>query len=59
VPQRPQKVRVTDGDELNSTGWPAVNEKFSELRCIHGTIAAAEAFRQLRHWHVPLINGSP
>lgn len=32
VPHRSQEVLVTDGDEL---------------RCSHGTIAAAEAFRQL------------
>jgi hypothetical protein len=59
VPQCPQNDRVTGGDELNSTGWPAVKTKSSDLTCIHGTIAAAEAFRQLRHWQVPLMSGSP
>jgi hypothetical protein len=49
VPQRPQNVRVTDGDELYSTGLPTVNDRSSAFTCDHGTIAAAEAFRQLRH----------
>jgi hypothetical protein len=49
VPQRPQKVRVTDGEELYSTGFPTVNAKSSAFTYDHGTIAAAEALRQLRH----------
>jgi hypothetical protein len=50
---------VTEGDELNSTGWPEVKEKFADSRCIQGTIAAAEAFRHVRHWQVALTSGSP
>jgi hypothetical protein len=49
VPQRPQKVRVTDGEELYSTGFPAVNAKAPSFTYDHGTIAAAEALRQVRH----------
>jgi hypothetical protein len=49
VPQRPQNVRVTDGEELYSTGYPEVNAKSSAFTYVHGTIAAAEALRQLRH----------
>jgi hypothetical protein len=49
VPQCPQKARVTDGEDLYSTGFPAVNAKSSAFTYDHGTIAAAEALRQLRH----------
>ena len=49
VPQRPQKVRVTDAEELYSTGFPEVNAKSPAFTFDHGTIAAAEALRQLRH----------
>jgi len=49
VPQRPQKDLVTDGEELYSTGFPAVNAKASAFTYDHGTIAAAEALRQVRH----------
>jgi dihydrofolate reductase len=49
VPQRPQKLRVAGGDELYSTGWPAEKTKSSELTVIQGTIAAADALRQVRH----------
>ena len=45
VPQRPQNVRVTDGEELNSTGLPNVNDRSASFKCSHGTIAAAEALR--------------
>ena len=59
VPQRPQKVRRTDGDEANSTGVPATNANVAASRCSHGTIAAADALRHVRHWHVVLTSGSP
>jgi hypothetical protein len=49
VPQRPQKVRVTDGEELYSTGFPAENAKSPAFTYDHRTTAAAEALRQVRH----------
>jgi len=49
VPQRSQKVRVTDAEELYSTGFPKVNAKSPACTFDHGTVAAAEALRQVRH----------
>lgn len=48
VPQRPQKLRVAGGDELNSIARPVVKARSCQLTVIYGTIAAAVAIKAVR-----------
>jgi len=50
VPQAPQKLRVTGGEEWNSTGPPRVNAKRATGTVIHATTGAPAARRQVPQW---------
>jgi hypothetical protein len=50
VPQRPQKLRTTGGEERKRTGSPRVTAKASCGKVTHATAGAAEARRQLAQW---------
>ena len=47
VPQFPQKVRTTPGDEWKAVGLPARNENLLEGKTVHATDGAPLARRQV------------
>jgi hypothetical protein len=46
-PHVPQKLRVTDGEERNSTGLPRVIANWSARKAINGSDGADAVFRQV------------
>jgi hypothetical protein len=59
VPQRPQKLRTTGGEERKRTGSPRVKAKAPSGKVTQATAGAAEARRQLAQWHSVARLASP
>ena len=57
LPQRPQNLRVTPGDDPNCTGAPDSHAKAERLTVNHATAGAPLARRQLVQWHIAELAG--
>jgi hypothetical protein len=54
-----QKLRVTGGDERNSTGRPRVIANWSGRNTTNGSDGADAILRHVSQWQMPLASGSP
>jgi hypothetical protein len=59
VPHFAQKVRVTGGEERNSTGLPRVKAEVSRATVIHATTGEPATRRQLVQWQIIVFSGLP
>jgi len=58
-PHVPQKLRMTGGDERNSTGRPRMIANCSARNTTNGSDGAEAILRQVSQWQMPLASGSP
>jgi hypothetical protein len=59
VPQAPQKVRVTGGEERNSTGEPRVKRNPSTGNVTQATAGEAATRRQVWQWQTMEFEHAP
>jgi hypothetical protein len=57
VPQEPQNVRVTGGDDWKLTGSPCTNSKFVIGNVTHATTGEPAERRQVSQWQIILCAG--
>jgi hypothetical protein len=59
VPQRPQKLRRTGGEEAKRAGSPSVKAKLRVGKVTQATAGAPDARRQLVQWQSVARLGAP
>ncbi len=59
LPQRPQNVRTTSGEDRKLCGSCPRKRNWLASALTHATAGAEAAFLQLRQWHTPGDDGDP